>query len=72
MIVKFNPDGPTGLRLQYSFPQYATANLIRDGKSYEIAVRSDFYGQNYETPEVVLIDKAAPKRYKAGEGANRT
>ncbi|GLU51324.1 peroxiredoxin family protein [Dyadobacter frigoris] len=72
MIVKHVPGQPENRDYVYSIPQYAQTILKHDGRVYELAVRRGFSAPDYETPEIVLINKVdSVKKYGFFDGIGK-
>ena len=72
MIVKHVADQPLNRDYLYSIPQYAQTILRHDGRDYELAIRRGFSAPDYESPEIVLLNKSdSIKKYNFFDGIGK-
>ncbi len=72
LIVKHVPGQPENRDYIYSIPQYAQTSLKHNGQIYDLAIRRGFNAPDYESPEIVLINKAdSVKKYNFFDGIGK-
>jgi peroxiredoxin len=72
MAIVYLPDESRGQKFWFSFPRYAVANLILNGKQHKIAINTGFSSPWAEFSELAVLERLGPREIvKIGQGIEK-